>query len=49
MDICERVGVGVPPPETEVEPTDAGEVVVDYNDLRKVRLVGEDAVEKGGK
>jgi hypothetical protein len=31
-------GVGVPPPETEVEFADAGEAVVDYDDLQKVRL-----------
>ena len=31
------MGVGDAPPETEVEPDDAGKVVVDY-DLQKVRL-----------
>jgi hypothetical protein len=33
VDVGERVSVGVPPPETEVESADAGEVVVDYDDL----------------
>jgi hypothetical protein len=38
VDVGERVGAGVSPPETEVESADAGEVVVDYDDLQKVRL-----------
>jgi hypothetical protein len=40
VDVGERVGVGhgVPPPETEVESANAGEVVIDYDDLQKVRL-----------
>jgi hypothetical protein len=37
VDVSERVSAGVPPPETEVESADAGEVVVNYNDLQKER------------
>ena len=35
VDVGERMGAGVPPPETEVESADAGEMVVDYDDLPK--------------
>ena len=35
VDVGERVGAGVPPPETEVESADASEMVVNYHDLPK--------------
>jgi hypothetical protein len=39
MDVGERVSAGVPPPETKVKSANAGEVVVDYDDLWKVGLM----------
>jgi hypothetical protein len=47
MDVGERMVVGVPTPETEVESADAGEVVVDHDDLCKMESVLTEKDSKG--
>lgn len=47
MDVCEGVGLGVPPPETEIKPADAGALVVDNDYLLRAASVGRRNGERG--